>query len=143
MNSAPPLRRGAIFAIGSAASYDDSIRQGAARGQSHEGIIFDLALQDLTQAADLFLPVVDGSDGADGWVSLEVAPLLAADTAGTGEPIGGIKVNNTNGWFAARPPGTESIYNACAESLTNAAHLQRIVTQAHVIVDATVSTGRP
>ncbi|MDI1238141.1 MAG: transaldolase [Polaromonas sp.] len=70
-------------AIGSGASYDDSIHRLAARGLSDEDIFFELALQDLTQAADLFRPVFDASDGADGWVSLEVSPLLAADTAGT------------------------------------------------------------
>ena len=70
-------------AIGSGASYDDSIRQGAARGLTDEGAFFELALQDLTQAADLFRPVFDASEGADGWVSLEVSPLLAGDTAGT------------------------------------------------------------
>lgn len=70
-------------AIGSGASYDDSIRQGAARGLTDEGVFFELALQDLTQAADLFRPVFDASEGADGWVSLEVSPLLAGDTAGT------------------------------------------------------------
>jgi transaldolase len=70
-------------AIGSGASYDDSIRRLSARGLSDEGIFFELALQDLTQAADLFRPVFEASDGVDGWVSLEVSPLLAADTAGT------------------------------------------------------------
>lgn len=70
-------------AIGSGASYDDSIRRLAARGLSDEGIFFELALQDLTQAADLFRPIFDASDGVDGWVSLEVSPLLAGDTAGT------------------------------------------------------------
>ena len=65
-------------AIGSGASYDDSIRRLATRGLSDEGIFFELALQDLTQAADLFHPVFDASDGVDGWVSLEVSPLLFA-----------------------------------------------------------------
>ena len=70
-------------AISSGASYDDAIRKLAARGLSEEGIFFELALQDLTRAADLFRPVFDASDGVDGWVSLEVSPLLAGDTAGT------------------------------------------------------------
>jgi transaldolase len=70
-------------AIGSGGSYDDAIRKLAALGLSDEGIFFELALQDLTQAADLFRPVFDASDGVDGWVSLEVSPLLAGDTAGT------------------------------------------------------------
>ncbi len=70
-------------AIGSGASYDDAIQKLAARGLSEEGIFFELALADLTRAADLFRPVFDASDGVDGWVSLEVSPLLAGDTAGT------------------------------------------------------------
>ena len=55
-------------AIGSGASYDDSIRRLATRGLSDEGIFFELALQDLTRAADLFRPAFDASDGVDGWV---------------------------------------------------------------------------
>ncbi len=70
-------------AIGGGDSYDDAIRQLAARGLSDEGIFFELALQDLRQAADLFRPIFDASFGADGWVSLEVSPLLANDTANT------------------------------------------------------------
>ena len=70
-------------AIGGGSSYDDAIRELAALGLSDEGIFFELALQDLRQAADLFRPAFDASDGVDGWVSLEVSPLLAGDTAGT------------------------------------------------------------
>ncbi len=70
-------------AIGGGSSYDDAIRELAALGLSDEGIFFELALQDLRQAADLFRPAFDASDGVDGWVSLEVSPLLAGKTAGT------------------------------------------------------------
>lgn len=70
-------------AIGSGTSYDDAIQNLAARGLSEEGVFFELALADLTRAADLFRPIHDASDGVDGWVSLEVSPLLAGDTAGT------------------------------------------------------------
>jgi transaldolase len=70
-------------AIGSGNLYDDAIRKLAAQGMSGEDIFFQLALEDLTQAADLFRPTFDSSDGADGWVSLEVSPLLANDTANT------------------------------------------------------------
>jgi transaldolase len=70
-------------AIGGGASYDDAVRTLAAGGLSEEGIFFELALRDLTRAADLFRPVFDGSEGVDGWVSLEVSPLLAGDAAGT------------------------------------------------------------
>lgn len=58
---------------------------------------------------------------------------------GNGEPIGGIKVNTVNGWFAARPSGTENIYKIYAESFVGAEHLQRILQEAQAIVDAAIS----
>lgn len=63
--------------------YDESIRQASRDDASDEAIFFGLALQDLTRAAALFRPAFDASGGADGWVSLEVSPLLADDTAAT------------------------------------------------------------
>ncbi len=63
--------------------YDDAIRRKAAQGKSGEMLFFELAIEDLGRAADLFHPVHDGTGGVDGWVSLEVSPLLANDTAGT------------------------------------------------------------
>ncbi|MFS8085009.1 MAG: transaldolase, partial [Acidobacteriota bacterium] len=70
-------------AIKGAAFYDDAIRRKAAEGKTGEALFFELAIEDLTQAADLFRPVHDATDGIDGWVSLEVSPLLADNTAGT------------------------------------------------------------
>src|SRR6185369_1461269 len=52
-------------------------------GKSGEALFFELALEDLRRAADLFRPIYDRTSGMDGWVSLEVSPLLAHDTAGT------------------------------------------------------------
>jgi transaldolase len=63
--------------------YDDAIHQKAATGKSAESLFFELALEDLTRAADLLRPVYDATGGIDGWVSLEVSPLLANDTTGT------------------------------------------------------------
>ncbi|MGD0231739.1 MAG: transaldolase [Syntrophorhabdales bacterium] len=63
--------------------YDDPIRQKVREGKSGEELFFELALEDLTWAADLFRPTYDATDGVDGWVSLEVSPLLAHDTAGS------------------------------------------------------------
>ncbi|HEY6328170.1 MAG TPA: transaldolase [Blastocatellia bacterium] len=63
--------------------YDEAIRQKTAPGKSAEALFFELALEDLTQAADLFRPANDATAGVDGWVSLEVSPLLADDAAGT------------------------------------------------------------
>jgi transaldolase len=65
------------------AAYDGAIREELAKGKSGESLFFDLALDDLTRAADLFRPVHDRTNGVDGWVSLEVSPLLAHDTAST------------------------------------------------------------
>jgi transaldolase len=70
-------------AIGDGGAYDDAIRRKTSEGRSGEGLFFDLALEDLTQAADLFRPAHDRTGGVDGWVSLEVSPLLANDTAAT------------------------------------------------------------
>lgn len=70
-------------AIKDSGFYDDAIREKAARGASGEALFFELALEDLTRAADLFRPVHDVTGGIDGWVSLEVSPLLADDTKGT------------------------------------------------------------
>ena len=53
------------------------------QGRSAEALFFEIALDDLTRAADLFRPIFDRTNGVDGWVSLEVSPLLAYDTAGT------------------------------------------------------------
>jgi transaldolase len=63
--------------------YDDAIHEKAAAGLSAEALFFDLALEDLTRAADLFRAVHVATGGVDGWVSLEVSPLLADDTSGT------------------------------------------------------------
>jgi transaldolase len=70
-------------AIRDHAFYDDAIRERALAGESGEALFFELALEDLVRAADLFHPTYDLTRGADGWVSLEVSPLLADDTAGT------------------------------------------------------------
>ena len=66
-------------AIRNSADYDDDIALGAAHAKSREDLFFDLALADLTRAADLFQPVFSRTDGVDGWVSLEVSPALAFD----------------------------------------------------------------
>ena len=70
-------------AIKNSDDYDDEIRSRLAQGKSGERLFFELALEDLTEAADLFRPVYDRTCGVDGWVSLEVSPLLAHDTKST------------------------------------------------------------
>jgi transaldolase len=63
--------------------YDDALREGSGTGLSDEELFLELAIEDLRRAADAFLPVHERTDGVDGWVSLEVSPLLAHDTAAT------------------------------------------------------------
>jgi len=70
-------------AIKNSTAYDATIREKLAKGKSDEALFFDVALEDLTRAADLFRPIYDRTDSVDGWVSLEVSPLLAYDTAST------------------------------------------------------------
>jgi transaldolase len=70
-------------AIRNSATYDEPIREGLRRGKTGEDLFFDLALEDITSAADLFRPVHERTSGVDGWVSLEVSPLLAHNTETT------------------------------------------------------------
>lgn len=70
-------------AIKNSAAYDDAIRAKVEEDKSGEDLFFELVIEDLTEAADLFRPIYDRSNGVDGWVSLEVSPLLAYDTAST------------------------------------------------------------
>jgi len=70
-------------AIKNSAAYDSAITAQLKKGTSTEALFFELALEDLTRAADLFRPIYEKTNGIDGWVSLEVSPLLAYDTAST------------------------------------------------------------
>jgi transaldolase len=68
-------------AIAKSSDYDESIRERTARGKAGEALFFELALDDLRQAADLFRPAHEATNRVDGWVSLELSPMLAYDTA--------------------------------------------------------------
>jgi transaldolase len=70
-------------AIKNSGAYDAEIRDGLRKGGAAEGVFFNLALEDITRAADLFRPIFERTNGTDGWVSLEVSPTLAHDTAST------------------------------------------------------------
>src|SRR5262250_1801462 len=70
-------------AVKNSTAYDAGIRKKVSEGKSGEALFFELAIEDLTRAADLFRPIWDRTNGVDGWVSLEVSPLLAYDTAST------------------------------------------------------------
>ena len=67
-------------AIGDGDAYDEGIREKARKGASGEALFIELALEDLRRAADMFQPVFQASEHVDGWVSMEVSPLLAFDT---------------------------------------------------------------
>jgi transaldolase len=70
-------------AIANTSAYDSGIRRKARAGLAGEELFVELALEDLRRAADLFRPVFDRTQGTDGWVSMEVSPLLANDTKST------------------------------------------------------------
>ena len=69
------------LAIKNSGDYDAAIREKTAAGKQGEDLFFELALEDLTRAADLFRPIHERTNGVDGWVSLEISPKLAYDTA--------------------------------------------------------------
>jgi transaldolase len=70
-------------AIKGSGAYDAAIRDNLRKGKTGEELFFELALDDITRAAGQFRPIFDSTNGVDGWVSLEVSPLLAHDTAST------------------------------------------------------------
>jgi transaldolase len=70
-------------AVAHSASYDAEIKRLVSAGKAGEALFFELAIQDLSKAADMFAPIHQRTAGVDGWVSLEVSPLLAHDTART------------------------------------------------------------
>lgn len=104
-------------AIKNSLSYDQAIKEGLHKGREGEELFFDLALQDITAAADLFRPIYDRTNGVDGWVSLEVSPLLAYDAQTT------IKVAQELHRRAERPnlfikiPGTKEGLPAIEEAI--------------------------
>jgi transaldolase len=70
-------------AIGNTSAYDEGIRDKVKSGRSGEALFIEVALEDLRRAADLFRPAYDATGGVDGWASMEISPLLVADTAGS------------------------------------------------------------
>ena len=104
-------------AIDDAGFYDDAIRQKALAGESGEALFFDLALEDLTQAADLFRPIHDATGGVDGWVSLEVSPLLADDTAGTIKAAARLHARAQRSNLFIKIPGTAAGIPAIEETI--------------------------
>ncbi len=103
-------------AIGTGA-YDEAIRNKADEGKSGEALFFELALEDLSRAADLFRPVHDASGGVDGWVSLEVSPLLADDSAGTVKAAAQLHARAQRPNLFIKIPGTGAGLPAIEESI--------------------------
>ena len=104
-------------AIGGGSAYDRSIRQKAKAGLSGESLFVDLALEDLRRAADLFRPVHDRTAGLDGWVSMEVSPLLADDTKSTLEAARRIHKLADRPNLYVKIPGTPAGAGAIEEAI--------------------------
>lgn len=104
-------------AIRNADTYDVAIREKAIAGKSDEALFFELALEDLSQAADLFHSTYVATDGVDGWVSLEVSPLLANDTAGTIQAAKQLHAQARRPNLFIKIPGTEAGLVAIEETI--------------------------
>jgi transaldolase len=103
-------------AIGSGDAYDEQITELQGKGLEGEPLFFELALTDLRRAAKLFEPVNQRTDGVDGWVSLEVSPLLADDAARTVEQVKDLHSRSEGNMFI-KIPGTEAGRTAIEESI--------------------------
>jgi len=104
-------------AIKNSTAYDASIRKKMNEGKSGQDLFFELALEDLTRAADLFRPIWDRTDGVDGWVSLEVSPLLAYDTARTLAAAKSLHARAGRPNFLIKIPGTKEGLPAIEEAI--------------------------
>jgi transaldolase len=97
--------------------YDKAISEKTAKGKSGEALFLELALEDLTQAADLFRPIHAATGGTDGWVSLEVSPLLANDAAGTVHMAAQLHARAERSNLFIKIPGTPAGLAAIEESI--------------------------
>jgi transaldolase len=104
-------------AIGSSNAYDASIRAGAKDAPTVEALFVSIALDDLRRAADLFRPIHDSTGGVDGWVSMEVSPLLAYDAAATVEAAKSIRNQAGRDNLFVKIPGTAEGVHAIEESI--------------------------
>ena len=104
-------------AIGNGIAYDDEIRAKSRAGPRIEALFVELALEDLRRAADLFRPTFDATDGIDGWVSMEVSPLLAYDTRASIEAAARIHAQANRPNLYVKIPGTPEGLPAIEESI--------------------------
>src|SRR3989442_14069839 len=104
-------------AIKNSSAYDAAIRRKVKEGKSGEELFFELALGALTRAADLFRPIWDRTAGVDGWVSLEVSPLLAHDTASTLAAARALHARAARPNLLIKIPGTKEGLPAIEEAI--------------------------
>jgi transaldolase len=104
-------------AIKNSTAYDTAIAARLGQGQSGESLFFDLAIEDLTRAADLLRPIYDRTNGVDGWVSLEVSPLLAYDTPATLAAARGLFAAAARPNLMIKIPGTAEGLPAIEEAI--------------------------
>ena len=104
-------------AISGGDAYDEQIAEAGPGAASTEELFFELALADLRDAAEVFAPVHERTNGVDGWVSLEVSPLLADDTAGTIEQAAKLNGQAERENLFVKIPGTEAGLPAIEESI--------------------------
>jgi transaldolase len=104
-------------AIKSSSAYDSAIRAKLKQGRSGEKLFFELAIEDLSEAADIFRPVWDRTNGVDGWVSLEVSPLLAYDSASTSTAARELHATAQRPNLFIKIPGTKAGLPAIEESI--------------------------
>ena len=104
-------------AIGKSADYDVDIQAGLKKGTASEDIFFGLAQADLAKAAELFKPIYDQTDGVDGWVSLEVSPLMAYDTKATTDAAKKLHQEANRPNLFIKIPGTPEGLPAIEESI--------------------------
>src|SRR5512140_2514495 len=104
-------------AIKNSTAYDAAIREKLGKGVSGQELFFGLALEDLTRAADLFRPIFERTNGVDGWVSLEVSPLLAHDTASTLAAAKSLHARARRPNLLIKIPGTKEGLPAIEESI--------------------------
>ena len=104
-------------AMGEGDAYDDAIAQMAREGRSTEDLFFALAVDDLQRAAELFAPIHEATGGVDGWVSLEVSPLLVHDTRGTIQAAASLHAQAARKNLFIKIPGTSEGIPAIEESI--------------------------
>jgi len=104
-------------AIANSSAYDQAIRQDLKRGKNGENLFFDLAFEDLARAADLFRPIYDRTNGVDGYVSLEISPRLAYDTAGILEAARAVHIRGERKNLLVKIPGTKPGLAAIEEAI--------------------------